>query len=142
MPMLGGTGRTSEYCWGHEGPNDLIAMTGAQDKMADASAQSVNEQMHESADAALSFTVPRRASRAEMVAQAVEDRIVEQKLDVGTRLGSRTDLGERLGVAPRDAFAEIERREKLYGIAEKLPKAVNAHPRRLSSLASRRKVLP
>jgi phosphoribosyl-ATP pyrophosphohydrolase len=46
------------------------------------------------------------------------------------------------GVAPRDAFAEIERREKLYGIAEKLPKAVNAHPRRLSSLASRRKVLP
>jgi phosphoribosyl-ATP pyrophosphohydrolase len=45
------------------------------------------------------------------------------------------------GVAPRDAFAEIERREKLYGIAEKLPKAVNAHPRRLSSLASRRKVL-
>ena len=46
------------------------------------------------------------------------------------------------GVTPQDAFAEIERRERLYGIAEKLPKAVNAHPRRLSSLASRRKVLP
>jgi phosphoribosyl-ATP pyrophosphohydrolase len=45
------------------------------------------------------------------------------------------------GITPQDAFAEIERRERLYGIAEKLPKAVNAHPRRLSSLASRRKVL-
>jgi phosphoribosyl-ATP pyrophosphohydrolase len=45
------------------------------------------------------------------------------------------------GVAPEDAFAEIERREKLYGIAEKLPKTGNPHPRRLSSVASRRKVL-
>jgi phosphoribosyl-ATP pyrophosphohydrolase len=45
------------------------------------------------------------------------------------------------GITPQDAFAEIERREKLYGIAEKLPKTPNAHPRRLSSLASRRKVL-
>jgi phosphoribosyl-ATP pyrophosphohydrolase len=45
------------------------------------------------------------------------------------------------GVTPHDAFAEIERREKLYGIAEKLPKAVSTHPRRLSSVASRRKVL-
>jgi phosphoribosyl-ATP pyrophosphohydrolase len=43
------------------------------------------------------------------------------------------------GVAPRDAFAEIDRRERLYGIAEKLPKTGHAHPRRLSSLASRRK---
>jgi phosphoribosyl-ATP pyrophosphohydrolase len=45
------------------------------------------------------------------------------------------------GVTPQDAFAEIDRRERLYGIAEKLPKAGNAHPRRLSSVASRRKVL-
>ena len=45
------------------------------------------------------------------------------------------------GVTPHDAFAEIERRERLYGIAEKLPKAGAAHPRRLSSLASRRKAL-
>ena len=56
----------------------------------------------------LSFTVPRRASRAEMVAQAVEDRIVEQKLTVGTRLGSRADLGERLGVAPSTVSEAIK----------------------------------
>ena len=50
--------------------------------MADASAQSVNGETQGQGDvAALSFTVPRRSSRAEMVAQAVEDRIVEQKLD-------------------------------------------------------------
>jgi phosphoribosyl-ATP pyrophosphohydrolase len=43
-------------------------------------------------------------------------------------------------VAPADVFGEIDRREKLYGIAEKLPKqALAAHSRRLSSLASRRK---
>ena len=45
------------------------------------------------------------------------------------------------GVSPQDAFGEIDRREKLYGIAEKLPKAASgSHARRLSSLASRRKV--
>ena len=44
------------------------------------------------------------------------------------------------GVRPADVFGEIDRREKLYGIAEKLPKqALAAHSRRLSSLASRRK---
>ena len=44
------------------------------------------------------------------------------------------------GVAPADVLGEIERRERIYGIAEKLPKAaVSAHSRRLSSLASRRK---
>ena len=44
------------------------------------------------------------------------------------------------GVAPADVFHEIERRERLYGIAEKLPKqAAPAHSRRLSSVASRRK---
>src|SRR5271154_3380949 len=42
------------------------------------------------------------------------------------------------GVAPQDVFAEIDRRERLYGIAEKLPKTAGA-ARRLSSLASRRK---
>ena len=46
------------------------------------------------------------------------------------------------GIAPADVFAEIDRRERLYGIAEKLPKqALNAHSRRLSSVASRRKAL-
>ena len=44
------------------------------------------------------------------------------------------------GVSPQDVFNEIDRRERVYGIAEKLPKAANAaHTRRLSSVASRRK---
>jgi phosphoribosyl-ATP pyrophosphohydrolase len=44
------------------------------------------------------------------------------------------------GVAPQDVFNEIDRRERLYGIAEKLPKTAGAaHARRLSSVASRRK---
>lgn len=44
------------------------------------------------------------------------------------------------GIAPQDVFGEIDRRERLYGIAEKLPKqALAAHSRRLSSLAARRK---
>ena len=43
------------------------------------------------------------------------------------------------GVAPQDAFNELDRRERIYGIAEKLPKTASAHARRLSSLASRRK---
>ena len=42
------------------------------------------------------------------------------------------------GVAPADVFGEIDRRERLYGIAEKLPKqALATQARRLSSLASR-----
>jgi phosphoribosyl-ATP pyrophosphohydrolase len=46
------------------------------------------------------------------------------------------------GVAPHDVFGEIDRRERLYGIAEKLPKqALAAHSRRLSSLAARRKAV-
>jgi DNA-binding FadR family transcriptional regulator len=77
--------------------------------MADAAARSVNDGTKEPLDgAALSFTVPRRASRAEMVAEAVEERIVEQKLTVGTRLGSRSDLGERLGVAPSTVSEAIK----------------------------------
>lgn len=45
------------------------------------------------------------------------------------------------GVTPAEVFGEIDRRERLYGIAEKLPKqALAAHSRRLSSLASRRKM--
>jgi phosphoribosyl-ATP pyrophosphohydrolase len=45
------------------------------------------------------------------------------------------------GVAPQDVFNELDRRERIYGIAEKLPKAGAAHTRRLSSLASRRKAV-
>jgi phosphoribosyl-ATP pyrophosphohydrolase len=44
------------------------------------------------------------------------------------------------GVSPQDVFNEIDRRERVYGIAEKLPKTAGAaHTRRLSSVASRRK---
>jgi phosphoribosyl-ATP pyrophosphohydrolase len=44
------------------------------------------------------------------------------------------------GVAPDDVMAEIDRRERLYGIAEKLPKRSNgAQVRRMAPLASRRK---
>jgi phosphoribosyl-ATP pyrophosphohydrolase len=44
------------------------------------------------------------------------------------------------GIAPADVFGELDRRERLYGIAEKLPKqAMPSHARRLSSAASRRK---
>ena len=108
MPMLGGTDRTSEYSWRHEGPNDLIAMTGAQDKMARIRAVGERRGAGARRRRGTSFTVPRRASRAEMVAQAVEDRIVEGKLDIGTRLGSRADLGERLGVAPSTVSEAIK----------------------------------
>jgi len=44
------------------------------------------------------------------------------------------------GIAPADVFGEIDRRERLYGIAEKLPKQAGAaQARRLLSTASRRK---
>ncbi len=44
------------------------------------------------------------------------------------------------GVTPDEAMAEIDRRERLYGIAEKLPKHSNAAQiRRLTPIASRRK---
>ena len=42
------------------------------------------------------------------------------------------------GVSPEDVFAEIDRRERLYGIAEKLPKpASEAQGRRLAVVAPR-----
>ena len=44
------------------------------------------------------------------------------------------------GVTPDDVKAEIDRREQLYGIAEKLPKhSSGAQVRRMTPLASRRK---
>jgi len=48
----------------------------------------------------LASELPKRSSRAEETAQAVERRIVGGKLPPGTRLGTRRDLGELLGVAP------------------------------------------
>jgi len=44
------------------------------------------------------------------------------------------------GVSPSDVMGEIDRRERLYGIAEKLPKqAVAAQVRRMTPFAVRRK---
>ncbi len=44
------------------------------------------------------------------------------------------------GVTPDEVMAEIDRRERLYGIAEKLPKhAPDAHIRRLTPLDRHRK---
>ena len=46
------------------------------------------------------------------------------------------------GVTPEAVLGELDRRERIYGIAEKLPKqALSAHSRRLSSVASRRKAI-
>ncbi len=44
--------------------------------------------------------LPRRSSRAEAVVAAVETQIATHALGPGTRLGTRRDLGESLGVAP------------------------------------------
>ncbi len=44
------------------------------------------------------------------------------------------------GITPAEVFDEIDRRERLYGIAEKLPKQASAaQARRLSTQASSRK---
>src|SRR4051812_22175848 len=43
------------------------------------------------------------------------------------------------GILPKDVWAEMARRERLLGIAEKLPKQIGATPRRkVVALASRR----
>jgi phosphoribosyl-ATP pyrophosphohydrolase len=46
------------------------------------------------------------------------------------------------GVSPADVMSEIDRRERVYGIAEKLPKqAVAAQMRRMAPWAARRKAV-
>ena len=67
--------------------------------------------------------------------------ILEQSADVLYHLA--LVVWAECGITPGDVFSEIDRRERLYGFAEKLPKqAMAAHARRLSSLAMRRKVSP
>ena len=56
----------------------------------------------------LVFDMPRRESRAEVTAQAVERRIVEDQLRPGVRLGTRRELGELLGVAPQTVSEAIK----------------------------------
>src|SRR5580693_10758033 len=44
------------------------------------------------------------------------------------------------GISPEDVMGELDRRERIYGIAEKLPKQASAaHGRRLAVLDPRRK---
>jgi DNA-binding FadR family transcriptional regulator len=80
-----------------------------EETMADRSAGTARDSGDGTEDAlGLPFSVPRRASRAEMVSQAVEERIVDQKLVAGTRLGSRGELGTMLGVAPSTVSEAIK----------------------------------
>jgi DNA-binding FadR family transcriptional regulator len=58
--------------------------------------------------AAHSYDLPRRESRAEAAAQAVEQRIADAGLQPGTRLGTRTELGELLAVAPSTVSETIK----------------------------------
>jgi DNA-binding FadR family transcriptional regulator len=56
----------------------------------------------------LAFNLPRRASRAEDAAEAVEARINRQLLQPGTLLGTRRELGEMLAVAPSTVSEAIK----------------------------------
>jgi GntR family transcriptional repressor for pyruvate dehydrogenase complex len=56
----------------------------------------------------LAFDMPRRESRAEATAQAVERRIVADQLQPGVRLGTRRELGELLGIAPQTVSEAIK----------------------------------
>jgi phosphoribosyl-ATP pyrophosphohydrolase len=69
--------------------------------------------------------------------QMNREAVIVESVDVLYHL---TVVWAECGVAPQDVFNEIDRRERLYGIAEKLPKTAGAaHARRLSSVAARRK---
>src|SRR5882757_1614029 len=54
------------------------------------------------------FDLPRRASRAESAAEAVELRITKHNLPAGTHLGTRRELGDMLGVAPSTVSEAIK----------------------------------
>jgi DNA-binding FadR family transcriptional regulator len=55
-----------------------------------------------------SYDLPRRESRAEAAAQAVEQRIADAALPSGTRLGTRSELGELLAIAPSTVSETIK----------------------------------
>jgi DNA-binding FadR family transcriptional regulator len=54
------------------------------------------------------YDLPKRESRAEAAAQAVERRIVDGNLPPGTRLGTRRELGDLLAVAPSTVSETIK----------------------------------
>src|SRR6201986_1664333 len=64
--------------------------------------------METTLDAASSYELPRRESRAEADAQAVEQRIADAGLQPGPRLGTRSELGELLAVAPSTVSETIK----------------------------------
>src|ERR1700679_3832032 len=55
-----------------------------------------------------SYDLPKRESRAEAAAHAVEERIAAAGLQPGTRLGTRTELRELLAVAPSTVSETIK----------------------------------
>ena len=70
--------------------------------------------------------------------QMNREAVILESADVLYQL---TVVWAECGITPADVLGELDRRERLYGIAEKLPKqAIPSHARRLSSAASRRKV--
>ena len=92
-----------------------------------------------------------RSGRSKMAKKLVEEAI-EVVIDVMDRnpdavIKESADLVYNLvalwveaGIAPRQVWAEMERRERLYGIAEKLPKRIADPPsrRKVVALESRR----
>jgi GntR family transcriptional regulator, transcriptional repressor for pyruvate dehydrogenase complex len=60
------------------------------------------------AEATSAYDLPKRESRAEAAAQAVEQRIADSRLQPGTRLGTRSELGELLAVAPSTVSETIK----------------------------------
>lgn len=86
------------------------------------------------ADPASSRTAKLFAAGRKKIAQKVGEEAVEVAIDAVAEhrqgvveesadlLYNLTVLWVEMGVSPGDVFEEIERREQLYGIAEKLPK--------------------
>ena len=77
---------------------------------------------------------------AEVGLEAVQmnrEQVILESADVLYHLAV---LWAECGVSPADVMNEIDRRERLYGIAEKLPKhAGAAQSRRMSLVSTRRK---
>jgi phosphoribosyl-ATP pyrophosphohydrolase len=75
---------------------------------------------------------------AEVIIDALSgerDAVVRESADL---LYNLVVLWSELGIAPQDVWDEMARRERLFGLAEKLPKKVKA---KLPEPAARRKVV-
>ena len=78
----------------------------------------------------------------EVVIDAVNgkpDAVVRESADL---LYNLTVLWASAGVRPADVWREMERREDLLGIAEKLPKSAVKQPKAISNKAAADKALP